>query len=76
MGMAMTSTEPGYQAYVLRLWQAQSDSGLVWRASLHNPYTNERRAFASLGQLCAFLEEETARPTDAGESVLDPGEPA
>ena len=46
-----------YLSYLLRLWR--NDESASWRAALKNPRTGEQRAFASLGQLVAFLEEET-----------------
>jgi hypothetical protein len=49
-----------YKSYLLRLWQVQSKDGPVWRASLEQARTGERRGFASLADLCAFLEQETA----------------
>ena len=52
-----------YVSYLLRLWQVQSKEGLVWRASLEHASTGERRGFASLADLVAFLEQETA-PVD------------
>jgi hypothetical protein len=50
---------------MLRLWQAESEGTLVWRASLESASNRfgqpgERRGFASLGELYAFLEQETA----------------
>ena len=55
-------TEPRrYRVYLLRLWQAEGNSGrLVWRAALEDARTGERRGFADLAQLCAFLEAQTA----------------
>ena len=47
-----------YLSYLLRLWQASSGGELVWRASLEDPHTGERRGFASLAELIACLEEE------------------
>jgi hypothetical protein len=35
--------------------------GLVWRASLESARTGERRGFADLTHLCAFLEEEVTQ---------------
>ena len=48
-----------YCAYLLRLWQVESDGQPVWRASLHDPRTGERRGFADLTALGAFLAEQT-----------------
>jgi hypothetical protein len=50
-----------YRAYLLRLWQADSDDGHpVWRAALEDARTGERRGFADLARLCTFLEALTA----------------
>jgi hypothetical protein len=61
-----TMTEPRrYRAYLLRLWQAEGDDGrLVWRAALEDARTGERRGFADLSLLCAFLEAQTAAWTE------------
>jgi hypothetical protein len=50
-------------SYLLRLWQTEREGALVWRASLESAHTGERRGFASLAELYAFLERETARST-------------
>lgn len=54
-------TEPWrYRAYLLRLWLAEGEDGQpVWRAALEDARTNERRGFADLARLCAFLEGQT-----------------
>ena len=54
----MGEARRGYLSYLLRLWQARVDGELVWRASLESPRTGERRGFANLADLFAFLEEE------------------
>ena len=46
-------------SYLLRLWQAEREGALVWRASLESAHTGERRGFASLAALYAFLQQET-----------------
>ena len=53
----MAAERDQYQAYMLRLWQDQGEAGPQWRASLESPHTGERRGFASLEALFAFLEE-------------------
>ena len=54
-----------YRAYLLRLWQADGDDGSpVWRAALEDARTGERRGFADLARLCAFLEAQTANWTE------------
>ncbi len=52
-----------YLAYLLRLWQANSSEQRIWRASLENPHTGERHAFATLDALFAFLGAETKAVT-------------
>lgn len=48
-----------YLSYLLRLWQTTDGDVTIWRASLDSPGTGERRSFASLEALFAFLEKET-----------------
>ncbi len=53
-----------YLAYMLRLWRVDANGEAVWRASLEDPHTGERRGFASLDRLFELLEEEMHDPTD------------
>ena len=56
-----------YYSFLLRLWQTRSGENAAWRASLESAQTGERRGFADLASLFAFLEEQTggdARPED------------
>jgi hypothetical protein len=55
----MADDQPGYQSYLLRLWRTTSQGRSTWHASLELPHTGERRGFASLEQLYAFLEQQT-----------------
>jgi hypothetical protein len=48
-----------YQSYLLRLWRTSSHAKPAWRASLESAQTGERRGFADLASLVAFLEEQT-----------------
>ncbi|HEY4722065.1 MAG TPA: hypothetical protein VII92_09480 [Anaerolineae bacterium] len=52
---------PRYQAYLLRLWEEypHSDWAAEWRFSLEDPHTGERRGFADLDRLIAFLRKNT-----------------
>ena len=59
--MTAINEAPRYQAYLLRLWLAGDDDAAVWRASLEDPRTGERRGFADVDSLLAFLSE-TYRP--------------
>ncbi len=49
-----------YLAYMLRLWQVNHQGSPVWRASLESPHTGERKGFADIKHLLAFLQEKTA----------------
>ena len=46
-----------YKAYLLRLWRESHEA--AWRAMLESPNSGERAAFATLGELVAFLEDKT-----------------
>ncbi len=55
---SVTNTQPEqYCAYLLRLWLVERNDKRVWRVSLENVHTGERRGFASLGALTRFLQE-------------------
>jgi hypothetical protein len=47
-----------YLSYLLRLWQEPGEGAPIWRASLESPQSGERRGFADLASLTAFLEEQ------------------
>lgn len=49
-----------YFSYLLRLWETEEEGRIVWRAVLEYPASGQRRGFASLAALFAFLEAETA----------------
>jgi len=56
-----------YEAYLLRLWESDQAGELVWRASLESTDTGERRGFADLDSLFAYLTtvSQTLPPDDA-----------
>lgn len=65
-----------YVSYLLRLWQTQSDGELAWRASLEDSHTGKLTGFASLADLFAYLERETApgdndKPESSSRDELD-----
>ena len=60
----MSGERRRYVSYLLRLWQAQDEGELAWRASLESAHTGERLGFASLADLFAFLDRETAGPKE------------
>ncbi len=56
---AMATERPRYFAYLLRLWQVATNGEVVWRVSIEDPHTGERRGFANLDRLFEFLAERT-----------------
>jgi hypothetical protein len=55
----MMGEQPGYLAYMLRMWRVEAEDGPAWRASVESPHTGERHGFANLEMLFAFLAEKT-----------------
>jgi hypothetical protein len=62
-------SRPDYISYLLRLWRVNGENEprprekAVWRASVEDPNTRERKAFASLDDLFDFLRERTGQVT-------------
>ena len=54
-----------HTSYVLRLWQVERGGRMIWRASLQNSDTGERRGFTTLAGLLRFLEKEYGTDGDA-----------
>jgi hypothetical protein len=46
-----------YKAWMLRLWQVESEAGPVWHGSLQRVGTEERRGFDDVEDLLAHLRE-------------------
>lgn len=55
----MSDERPRYLSYLVRLWQANSTGDPQWRASVEDPESGQRRGFADLESLFAFLVERT-----------------
>jgi len=55
-----------YHSFLLRLWRVHVDGKLVWRASLENPFTGERKGFASLSELVVYLQAQVGGANDDG----------
>jgi hypothetical protein len=51
----MNNQPERYTAYLLRIWQVNRDGEWDFRISLENIHTGERRGFASVEALIAFL---------------------
>ncbi len=64
----MRQLPPRYCAWLLRCWEVRGPGPgppMAWRCSLEDPHTGERRGFASLEALVAFLQAELALGCDA-----------
>lgn len=60
--------EQQYIAYLVRLWAVHRNGDLVWRASAADARTGERRNFADLAGLFAFLQAAVAdAPVKSGQ---------
>ena len=44
-----------YHSYLLRVWLVQVSGKSVWRGSLEDPFTGERKGFANLLELFIYL---------------------
>lgn len=66
----MAISEQRYLSFLLRLWRVKRNGDLIWRASLDDPHTGERRGFASLATLMDFLKQQTQGEDDKGQSNL------
>lgn len=68
--------KPLRYVHLLTLWQerpAQGDQPALWRFSLEDARTRQRRGFASLAALTAFLQAQMADSETA--SADDPSSP-
>lgn len=52
--------QPCYHCYLLRCWAETDANGevILWRFSLQDPHTGQRRGFASLTELVIALQDE------------------
>ena len=58
---------PRYRSYLLSFWEERSqdpDTPVVWRFSLQDPRTGQRRGFASIERVMASLRRELTRGED------------
>ena len=68
----MTNERRRYIAYLVRLWRPGSSRSSAWRASVEDPHSGARRAFANLASLFAFLEEQTGVNAGQAKQVRSP----
>ena len=68
----MNNIQHHYRSYLLRLWQTKGEEGMVWRASLEEPGSEERLGFKDLESVFDFLQARIAqleKDTDPGRNV-------
>ena len=63
----MTSEQPDYLSYLLRLWREDGEEPKNWRASLESALTGRRHVFPGLVELFAFVQQQTLVGCDIGE---------
>lgn len=68
----MANKHDDYASYLLRLWQAEDDGQIVWRASLEDTRKADRRNFPNLAALMAFLQAKFG-PTTRSEATHEAG---
>ena len=69
----MTSEQPDYLSYLLRLWREDGKGPTSWWASLESARTGKRHVFPCLQELFAFLQRQTVSRRDVSENE-DAGE--
>jgi len=61
----MGKKQTHYISYLLRVWRANGNGEVTWRASLESPHTGERLGFANLDELFSFLRQQTDEGTNS-----------
>ena len=56
----MSSEQPDYRSYLLRLWRANGEDPDNWRVSLESTRTRQLHVFPSLTALFGFLQRQIA----------------
>ena len=72
----MSSEQPDYLSYLLRLWREDGEGSTNWRASLESALTHERHVFPGLMELFAFLQRQTVAGHDANEDERSTRQPS
>jgi hypothetical protein len=70
----MSSEQPDYLSYLLRLWREDGEEPTNWRASLESALTRKRHVFPSLMELFAFLQRQTVVRCDVSEDESATGQ--
>jgi hypothetical protein len=74
--MTFREAAPRQRVYILRFWETRSfppDAPVTWRFSAQDPRTGERRGFADLEGLMAFLAAQTSDRTSSSHGGALPG---
>ena len=69
--MKPTNDPARYRAYLLRLWRIGESEPTMWRVSIEDPRTGQRRDFPDLESLFVFLEEPIGRAVDHHDDQLN-----
>jgi hypothetical protein len=65
-GEVEADAQSRYISYLLRLWRASGVGQPMWRVSIEDPHSGERRGFADLDSFFAFLKAQiTSRNQEA-----------
>ncbi len=67
----MSPQRPGYQVYLLRLWEVRNGEQAHWRASLESARAGENYGFGSLEALFEFLRAKTESTSDPTAEVAE-----
>ncbi len=53
----MAKKEPRHLAFLIKLWQVRSEGQMVWRGSLDDAHSGEKKGFGDPASIFAFLQE-------------------
>jgi hypothetical protein len=70
----MSSEQPDYLSYLLRLWREDGEGPTNWRASLESALTRKRHVFPCMTELFAFLQRQTVVRCDVSEDESATGQ--
>jgi hypothetical protein len=68
--MSVARDEERALAYVLRLWRVRNGERSVWRVSLQDVRSGERRGFAGVDQMCRYLRARIRDTLDREEASM------
>lgn len=66
----MATDKTIYQSYLLRLWLVDQDGAQAWRCSLEEALSGQRRTFANLDAMVAFIRAKTIQGTGFSKEEL------